>query len=583
MTALGVLAAALLLHCASASSPSPPALSALRSHAAALAAHADLARPGRRLGMYGMGRILLLRVGAPEQSSGFVGRGLNDVYTLHEVDPEAGVFVQNISVDASMTGYGVTFVANRTPTVLAAGALSLSINGTFVSFAGVRAAAGTHPFTALGPATVPATALAKWDGAPPRVTSLGAASNFSCAAGRCAPAWACPAPPLLEDTGAAYVALAGAGAPLVLSSGGAASNGTVVLAGRPNCTYLGPMILANPTTLYVWASGSGCAASGLVSATPAVPTALSPYATVLGAFGGAYGVAASAASSGVRPSAWALMGSPRFPVFSIAVFVADTSPRWGGVWRFFVNPTASGWVGNATPWCPVNVTSMNTVGTGVYFIVGGSQPFYADGTLSSCSAQAVFPYALPNIAITNTSQSQYVGVSYVPITCAAGSFCARGVAETCPAGAFCPLSSYNYTLCPAGTFNPLAGASSAASCTPCSGTLTTAAPGATASSLCSICAAGFFGSPPGACSACPRGRWCPAGTPAAAAARVCGRGNYCPLGSAVPTVCAVGVGALGAAGPQGPAFIVDVAACAAHCFFSASNASGGETVIGSSC
>ena len=500
---------------------------------------------------------MLLRVGNASSPTGLIGAGLNDIYTLHEVEPATGVFLQNITVDPSLTGYGAVFSGR----LLGAGTLTSSINNTFLGFAGVRAAAGSAPFGSLGPATIPATALVKWDGLVQRITSLGSASAFTCAAPGCYPSAACPAPPLLEDTGSAYVSLAATASattatPLALSSGAPASPGTAVLAGAPACTYLQPRILANPTQLYALAVGAGCpGGAGLVSSAAPVPTSLSAYAPVLGPLGGTYGAALGAASSGVRAHSWALVGSPAFPTAGLALLVADSSGVYGGIWRFFVNPSYSGWQGNSTPWCTANTTSMAGIGSGVYYIVGGVRPFYADATQGACTQPAGFPFPLPNVAIANASRSQYVGVSYVPTTCAAGFWCASGSPQTCPVGHSCPQSSFWPTPCPGGSFS--------------------AAPGASA---CTQCAAGTC-APAAAstgCQTCPAGHACPAGS--ASWARLnCGRGNFCPEGAGAPRPCPVQAPPAGGWGElqvQGPAFLVDTAACLSHCFWNYTSGQG---------
>ena len=71
----------------------------------------------------------------------------------------------------------------------------------------------------------------------------------------------------------------------------------------------------------------------------------------------------------------------------------------------------------------------------------------------------------------------------------------------------------------------------------------------------------------GVCEPCPRGHYCPLGS---SSWNNCGRGNYCPLGSAAPLPCPIQVspsGGWGAQQVQGPAFIVETAACYSHCFF----------------
>ena len=503
--------------------PSPPQLPpALRALRAALLAtpmppppppppFAAGAGAGRRLAPFTDSRILLLRVGNATARTGFIGQGRTDIFTLHEVDPATGAWLQNISIDRTFTGLGATFLSGgRNVSLLGSGNLQLSINGSFVGWAGVRAPAGGASFSTMGASTVFATHAVKWDGVPQRLVNLSAAagSAFTCATG-CYPTHACPAPPLLEDSGAAYVALAPLAAdkpaaPLSLSSGVANNAGAAIFPGAANCTFLKPQLLAGPTQLYLWASGPGCAAVGLVAPSAAVPTAAMGYATLLGPFGGAYG--ASANSSSVMPTSWAILGSPKFPAAQIAVFVADVSPARAGIWRWFVKADFSGWVGNATPWCAVSATQMQAVGTSMYYIVGGKQPFAVDGTTDTC-VSAPFPYAIPHVGIANTSQSQFVGISYVAVTCTAGFYCASGSAAACTPGYYCPRSSFWPTACPAGTWSSASGATSNATCAAC-----------TAGGV----APGFH---------CPA-----AGTSAAGAA--CPLGFTCAGGAAAPRPCA---------------------------------------------
>lgn len=71
------------------------------------------------------------------------------------------------------------------------------------------------------------------------------------------------------------------------------------------------------------------------------------------------------------------------------------------------------------------------------------------------------------------------------------------------------------------------------------------------------------------CQQCPGGHYCPAGATSWAQLN-CGRGNYCPAGSSGPTPCPYQVpptGGWGALRAQGPAFLVDTATCANHCFW----------------
>ena len=131
------------------------------------------------------------------------------------------------------------------------------------------------------------------------------------------------------------------------------------------------------------------------------------------------------------------------------------------------------------------------------------------------------------------------------LPCPASYYCSSGAPQLCPAGSACPLSSTSPTPCAAGTWSG-AGAAS-----------------------CANCSAGFFAaaSNSSGCAPCPSGHFCPPGT--ASWARLnCGRGNYCPEGSAAPTPCPIQAppAAGWGAGAQGPAFLVETAACLNHCF-----------------
>ena len=518
LSALLLLAQCLVMRTQS-TEPLPASLVSLR--AALLGESASRATTpvaqSRRLAVaLSMGHILLLRVGNASATTGFVGQGMNDVFTLHEVDPGSGTFIQNISVDPTFTGLGATFRSGGKAVLLpGSGSLASSTNATFVGWAGLRALPGSVQFAGIGASTTFATSSVKWDGSMQRVVNLsaGGGSLFTCVAG-CYPSHSVPALPLLEDTGGAYVSLAPLSSvkppsPLVFSSGTDNNVGATVAIGYANCTYTAPTILSGPTQLYVWASGSGCAAVGLVATATPVPTSTGPYATLLGKFGGAYG--ASSNTSSVAPVSWAIAGSPAFPTAQLAIFVADTSPTLSGIWRFFVKADFSGWTGNATPWCTVkNVTAMAAVGTGLYYIIGGAQPFYVDATTSTC-VSSPFPYAIPGAGITNTSQSQYVGVSYIAVTCPAGFYCGpNGGQSTCPAGSYCPQSSFWATQCPGGTWSATVSATSIATCAPC-----TAAPG----------------------------NYCSAGTTVAAGAP-CPPGYSCKGGVAQPIPCACYAGCL---------------------------------------
>ena len=99
---------------------------------------------------------------------------------------------------------------------------------------------------------------------------------------------------------------------------------------------------------------------------------------------------------------------------------------------------------------------------------------------------------------------------------------------------------------------------------------------------CALCPDGTFSKQYNAttCALCPGGHYCPAGTSSWASLN-CGRGSYCPDGSAAPTSCPLQVPpppyaswAQHPAGVQGPAFLVETAACANHCFWNFTSGDG---------
>ena len=122
---------------------------------------------------------------------------------------------------------------------------------------------------------------------------------------------------------------------------------------------------------------------------------------------------------------------------------------------------------------------------------------------------------------------------------------------SCSPGTFVNTTTRTCTLCRPGTF---------------SSTLSALA--------CSPCPAGSFAQLSGAtsCSACPAGHYCLPGA-ATWKSRNCGKGSYCPEGSAAPIPCPFQVppgGGSWASTPQqvqGPAFLVDTAACLSHCYW----------------
>ena len=135
--------------------------------------------------------------------------------------------------------------------------------------------------------------------------------------------------------------------------------------------------------------------------------------------------------------------------------------------------------------------------------------------------------------------------------CPASYFCSSGAPVICPVGSACPLGSFSPVLCAAGTFSSAPGA---ANCTQCAPGSHAPSPGATA------------------CAPCPGGHYCPVGT-GSTARLACGRGSFCPPASAAPRPCPLQVppaGGWGAQGVQGPAFLVETAGCANHCFWNLS-------------
>jgi hypothetical protein len=99
---------------------------------------------------------------------------------------------------------------------------------------------------------------------------------------------------------------------------------------------------------------------------------------------------------------------------------------------------------------------------------------------------------------------------------------------------------------------------------------------------CAPCPSGTFSNQAGAtsCAPCPAGKACAAGT-SSWALRNCGRGSYCPEGSSAPTPCPIQLPpppyaswAQHPSGVQGPAFLVDTAACANHCFWNFTSGDG---------
>ena len=128
------------------------------------------------------------------------------------------------------------------------------------------------------------------------------------------------------------------------------------------------------------------------------------------------------------------------------------------------------------------------------------------------------------------------------VVCPAGSYCSTGIPILCPAGSFCPLGSTTPTPCAGGPFSKDPGSLS--------------------------------------CEACPGGHYCPPGTSSWAGLN-CGRGKWCAEGSAAPTPCPTQVvpppyssWAQHPLGSQGPAFLLETAACLNHCFWNFTSGDG---------
>ena len=198
---------------------------------------------------------------------------------------------------------------------------------------------------------------------------------------------------------------------------------------------------------------------------------------------------------------------------------------------------------------------------------GGGVTGYSAGFSDGFSENALFngPSGVAtdsiSIFVADTTNNRIRQAICVP--CPASFYCSSGAPVLCPPGSFCPFSSVNATVCPLGTFSAVSGATS---CTPCPVNTTTVSTNSTAC----VCAGGFFGAPP-SCAPCPRGHVCPPNTLNGLRLN-CGRANYCPLGSAVPLPCPLAVTPSGGwpGGVQGPAFVVETAACLNQCFFNVS-------------
>jgi hypothetical protein len=145
--------------------------------------------------------------------------------------------------------------------------------------------------------------------------------------------------------------------------------------------------------------------------------------------------------------------------------------------------------------------------------------------------------------------TEFRGVAWapVPLLCEPGTYCPSGLPSSstaCPAGFLCPWASRAPLACPVGSFCPLRSWVA----TPC--------PAGTAGLLANLSSA--------ACSGpCPAGYFCPQGS-TSWYDFPCGRGSFCPQGSVGPTLCPSSDAVLGPA--NGPAMLVDTAACRNHCF-----------------
>ena len=152
----------------------------------------------------------------------------------------------------------------------------------------------------------------------------------------------------------------------------------------------------------------------------------------------------------------------------------------------------------------------------------------------------------PSVLTSTSAGATIIGSTQLPVA-------SLPPACAAPAGSFCDAAAGGaITLCPLGTYGATAGLTSAT----CSG----------------LCSSGFFGDTAGLTSptctnACAAGHFCPAGSTSWKALN-CGQGSYCPEGSAAPIACpprgSFDVAAGGVS--NGPAWLVETAACRAHCF-----------------
>ena len=188
-------------------------------------------------------------------------------------------------------------------------------------------------------------------------------------------------------------------------------------------------------------------------------------------------------------------------------------------------------------------------------LAGSGVGAVVDGIGTAASLSAPWGVALApsgTMFLTDNAGTFVRQLTCVP--CPATFYCATGVPLLCPAGSACPLSTLTPQQCQRGTAAPAG------------------------SSTCSACPAGSFAPEPGAaaCQQCPSGHFCPPGT-ASWASLSCGRGSYCPPGTAAPLPCPHQVPPAGGwadLGVQGPAFLVDTAACLNHCFWNFTSGDG---------
>ena len=354
--------------------------------------------------------------------------------------------------------------------------------------------------------------------------------------------------------------LSGATAPFVGSAAVGAANGI-----GTNAQFTGPVQLAfNQSTASILLADFGTnTLRAINTATRAVTTAA--------------GTGASGSSDG--PAAVATFSNPYGLAVNAsgAVFIADNANNnirllQGGM----VSTYAGGGAAIEGPRAAVQVTAprylaLDALGNllvpsdnrlrsispngEVRTLVGSGAGAVVDGFGTAASLSAPWGVALApsgTMFVTDNAGTYVRQLTCVP--CPATFYCATGVPLLCPAGSACPLSTITPQQCQRGTA------------------------AAAGSSVCSACAAGTFAPAPGAaaCQQCPSGHYCPPGT-AVWANLNCGRGKYCPAGSAAPLPCPYQVppvGGWGDLGVQGPAFLVETAACINHCFWNFSSGDG---------